>query len=331
MRIERAYCVELEKIITADAARREFLSINTPPRRFNFLCADERCRAAGTRVSGVSYRVAAQEHEKYRTAHFRRWDDHTADCSEGAENMDEVDEGTNESVEEGLRRQARRKLTDFVDIFDPRPGHASPTGDHAVNRLQACGSSHGGESGRLEQRDISGTVGLTRTRYLEKLVDTFLEARSKLSDEEFVALRVHVINVGEISLRDYFCQIKGASFATCDRVLYGGAMLVKRYGAGFKLKFFDNVEGLPAFLYVSSKTLVGYRYKQYLNHILSHADAVNYFRVFAIGKLHQGPSKKSVDLTIMDLRHLAIILPPKRATPPDAAGNPSASSSAEIR
>ncbi len=68
-------------------------------------------------------------------------------------------------------------------------------------------------------------------------------------------------------------------------MLYGGASLVKRYGIGFKLKFFDNVGGLPVFLYVSPQALAEYRYKRYLDHILTHEDKANYFRVFAIGEL----------------------------------------------
>lgn len=323
IRITRAYCVELERVVTADAARREFLSLEIPPRRFNFLCADDRCRAAGTRVSGVSYRTAAREQEKYRTVHFRRWDDHVTGCPEEGELEDVTDEPPNESDGDTLRRRAQRKLTDFVDIFDPRPGDDTPTGDRSVRGPQARDSAPDGKSVMSGKRGAQGAAGMTRTRYLEKLVDTFLEAQSKLSEEEFLALRVHVINVGDVSLREYFCQMKRATCGISGRVLYGGAALIKRYGAGFKLKFFDSVDGLPVFLYVAPHVVAEYRYKRYLNHVLSHK--VGYFRVFAIGELRHDPSKRSVDLIVKEMRHLAIVLPPK--TP----GSPSASSSVETR
>jgi len=49
--------------------------------------------------------------------------------------------------------------------------------------------------------------------------------------------------------------------------------------------------------------------------LLSHADEVRFFTVFALGTLAASPSGKSVSVEIDDLRHLAIVLgPAKEAT-----------------
>ena len=55
------------------------------------------------------------------------------------------------------------------------------------------------------------------------------------------------------------------------QVFYGGADLVRRYGApsrpqGFRFKFRDRIDGKPVFLYVAPETLQGYPHRRYLEH-----------------------------------------------------------------
>ena len=80
MAIERAWCVELGRVVSINEARRELVGGTDTTSRFTFLCSDERCRAHGTRVTGVNYWRPAQEADKYRAAHFRELDEHLEGC-----------------------------------------------------------------------------------------------------------------------------------------------------------------------------------------------------------------------------------------------------------
>jgi hypothetical protein len=106
---------------------------------------------------------------------------------------------------------------------------------------------------------------------------------------------------------------------------------VKRYSQGFKLRFYDRVDQLSVFLYVSPDIMAAYRYRKYLAHVIEQADAVRYFKVFALGTLRRSPSHDSIDLVVEDLHHLAIILGPKVATPPSKDDSPRDSSSTETK
>ena len=65
IKIQRAYCVELDEIVSIDTARREYFSLLPNRRiRFNFLCSDQLCRfhnENGVRVTGVNYNKLCEE------------------------------------------------------------------------------------------------------------------------------------------------------------------------------------------------------------------------------------------------------------------------------
>jgi hypothetical protein len=90
-------------------------------------------------------------------------------------------------------------------------------------------------------------------------------------------------------------------------------MLVDRYGAGFKLRFYDRLDGKPVFLYVSKEQMGEYRFRGYLDGLLRGED-VDYFRVFALGELALSPSGKSIDLRVADLNKL-VLLPGHKQAP----------------
>lgn len=330
IRIRKAYCVELARVVTPDEARREYLSREAPGGKFTFLCSEDACREAAVRVIGAAYTTPAAERIRYITPHFKRQDAHLDGCVWIGEKA-EASQDADHSHRSRTTRLARKKLTDFVDVFDPREDEEIPpiTGGTGGNQEMV-----GGELDSTKKRSGQGGEyggSLTRTCYLDRLVDCYLEAKATLGDEEFKSLNIDVKGVGTLALNSYFRLIKHASLATRNRVLFGGATFVLRYGLGFKLRFFDMVEALPVFLYVSSDTMRQYRYRHHLSRLIDQHESVRYFRVFALGNLIVSPKGKSLDLVVDDLRHLAIVLGRKVDTGEDAQSNPSASSSSTTK
>jgi hypothetical protein len=313
--ITRAFCVELQAELSIVAARREYFSQEPPRTRFSFLCSTEACRERGVKITGVRYDVKPQENPTFVAAHFRANPnyEHTAECEWVDEDAIEDAEVAGETENQSALRKAKRKLDDYIDVFDPsikekaKPG-PSPAIPDKVRTVEPQTVPPTPDA--LKQAKYSET----RTNNFERLVDSFRQAQAQLSKEEFSLLTLRVPGQGETTLRAYFRHIKFAQPGDERRVLYGGG-LVERYGAGFKFKFFDRLQGKLATLYVPPAQMQAYRSARYISELLSHADEVRFFTVFALGTLVASPSGKSFSVVIEDLRHLAIVLgPAKEAT-----------------
>ncbi|WP_250478868.1 MULTISPECIES: hypothetical protein [unclassified Caballeronia] len=188
------------------------------------------------RVVGANYRKPAQEGEKFQAAHFRHWvgDVHLPGCEWLS---DEEGDGLlpGESEEAARQRRVRRKLTDFVTIFDPRPGSDDHRGSEATKGSDSGGSTAGGGTRPRGPREMCDDPGQTRSRDLERLVNNFREAKETLSRDELESLEIRVVNIGHLRLVDYFVPITRAPQVSDSRVVVGGAWFVKDYGQGFKL------------------------------------------------------------------------------------------------
>lgn len=311
--ITRAFCVELQQELSIVAARREYFSQEPPRVRFNFLCSTKACRAQGVKITGVRYDVKPQENPTFVAAHFRANPnyEHHPDC----EWVDEADatEQTpvvDESDSQAALRKAKRKLDDYIDVFDPtlreraKAESTENKPDKALDEKPALAAPPS-DAPKVKQTTE------TRTNNLERLVDSFRQAQAQLTKEEFALLTLRIPGQGEMSLRAYFRHIKYAQPGDEKRVLYGGG-LVERYGTGFKFKFFDRLQGKLVTLYVSPAQMQAYRSSRYISELLSHADEVRFFTVFALGTVVASPSGKSFSVEIEDLRHLAIVLGPSK-------------------
>ena len=310
--ITRAFCVELQQELSIVAARREYFSQELPRARFNFLCSSEPCRALGVKITGVRYDVKPQEHPTFVAAHYRANPnyEHHADCEWVDEAVETAVGQEAESEAESELRKVKRKLDDYIDVFEP-----------TINDRVKSGPPRGTPDDAAPEKteDIALPVETmkakqdkqNRTSNLERLVDSFRQAQASLTKEELALLTLRIPGQGEVSLRAYFRHIKFAQLNDERRVLYGGG-LVERYGTGFKFKFFDRLQGKLVTLYVSPAQMQAYRSSRYLSELLSHADEVRFFTVFALGKLVASPSGKSVSVEIEDLRHLAIVLGPSK-------------------
>ncbi|ORC59140.1 ATPase, partial [Pseudomonas floridensis] len=120
--ITRAFCVELQQELSIAAARREYFSQEPPRKRFEFLCSNEACRALGAKVTGVRYDVKPQDNPTFVAAHFRANShyDHHPDCEWVDADADfPADDAVDAQDPQAALRKAKRKLDDYIDVFDP--------------------------------------------------------------------------------------------------------------------------------------------------------------------------------------------------------------------
>ncbi|XYQ96006.1 ATPase [Pseudomonas syringae] len=313
--ITRAFCVELQQEMSIAGARREYFSQELPRKRFEFLCSNEACRAMGAKVTGVRYDVKPQDNPTFVAAHFRANPhyDHHPDCEWVDADADEpVEEQVEANDPQAALRKAKRKLDDYIDVFDPtikEPAKEKSGVEKAGSPAPAAAVS---TAPVPPAEPKASRYSETRTNNLERLVDSYRQARAELSPEEFKLLKLRIPGQGELSLRSYFRHIKYAQLGDNKRVLYGGGLVEQRYGQGFKFKFFDRLEGKLVTLYVSPAQMLAYRSSRYISELLSHADQVKFFTVYALGTLTKSSSGKSFSVEVDDLRHLAIVLGPQK-------------------
>ncbi|WP_285360043.1 ATPase [Pseudomonas sp. fls2-241-TYG-175] len=313
--ITRAFCVELQQEMSIAGARREYFSHEPPRKRFEFLCSNEACRTMGAKVTGVRYDVKPQDNPTFVAAHFRANPhyDHHPDCEwVDADADDPVEEQVDTNDPQAALRKAKRKLDDYIDVFDPtikEPAKEKSGVEKAGSPAPPAAVS---TAPVPPAEPKAPRYSETRTNNLERLVDSYRQARAELSPEEFKLLKLRIPGQGELSLRSYFRHIKYAQLGDNGRVLYGGGLVEQRYGQGFKFKFFDRLEGKLVTLYVSPAQMQAYRSSRYIIELLSHADEVKFFTVYALGTLTKSPSGKSFSVEVDDLRHLAIVLGPEK-------------------
>jgi hypothetical protein len=313
--ISRAFCVELQEELSIAAARREYFSQEEPRQRFEFLCSSEPCRKRGAKITGVRYDVKPQDNPTFVSAHFRANPhyDHHPDCEWIEEQAEDTPHPTDVGEEEpqARLRKAKRKLDDYIDIFDPaiKPPARTKTKDDTPPTITAQITDDRLPAERPQTKPARQSE--TRTNNLERLVDSYRQAKAQLSADDFKLLTIKIPGQGELALRSYFRHIKYAKLGDNSRVLYGGG-LVERYGLGFKFKFFDRLEGNRVTLYVSPAQMKAYRSSRYISELLSHAEEVKFFTVYALGEVSESPSGKSIGVQVKDLRHLVIVLGPAK-------------------
>ncbi|SMS11780.1 ATPase [Pseudomonas viridiflava] len=313
--ITRAFCVELQQEMSIAGARREYFSQEPPRKRFEFLCSNEACRAMGAKVTGVRYDVKPQDNPTFVAAHFRANPhyDHHPDCEWVDADADEpVEEQVEANDPQAALRKAKRKLDDYIDVFDPTIKEPAKEKSGVEKEGSPAPPAAVSTAPVPPAEPKAPRYSETRTNNLERLVDSYRQARAELSPEEFKLLKLRIPGQGELSLRSYFRHIKYAQLGDNGRVLYGGGLVEQRYGQGFKFKFFDRLEGKLVTLYVSPAQMLAYRSSRYISELLSHADQVKFFTVYALGTLTKGPSGKSFSVEVDDLRHLAIVLGPEK-------------------
>ena len=315
IKIQRAYCVELDEIVSIDTARREYFSL-LPNRliRFNFLCSDQLCRfhnENGVRVTGVNYNKLCEEKNDggrpVQSAHYRSNDRHHPDCewSLGSINENLLEQQKNETNDDFYQRKLRYKLNHFIDEFSPENDteEASKSNDKDHQAKESKGSVREHNNNALNK---TTTPSKTVTSVLSRLVETWSEAKSILIKEEFNRLILNVKGIGRIPLYQYFKQIQYFVHQRHVGVIYGGAELINRYGKGFKFRFYDKVNEKLAYLYCDKKIMESYRYHRYIESILS-LDC-HYFKVYFLDpKITQKDGYVTYELKSLKNIHIVAI------------------------
>ncbi|WP_243041170.1 hypothetical protein [Dyella sedimenti] len=328
-RIAYAYCVELDRVVSIVDARREYFQQEAPRRRFGFLCSTGACRHAGSgaKVTGVNYDKWPQEDVKVQAPHFRAnsRDEHAPECEWIDHGRDGDDEGARpgETEKEAAARKAKRKLHDYIDVFEPLREEARK-GRPATAKGDASDATDDDDADKAEAvRGVkpSAQSPQRRTNSLERLVECYRNVvtgvrNGELTEEEFDALTIRVPERGEVKFRSYFAPIKYVREGGNPRVMWGGATM-KRYGLGFRFQFYDKYQGEAVSLYVPSSMMEAYRYRAYLDALLKMDEQVRYFTVYALGSLGKSETGRGYSFAIDDLRHLAVVLgPPKPGAAP---------------
>lgn len=92
-------------------------------------------------------------------------------------------------------------------------------------------------------------------------------------------------------------------------VIFGGGSLVKRYGRGFLIHFFNKHDDKPIRLYIDKNLMDKGRLGHYVEEILA-TENVRYFRVFLlnpdVSERKDRAGKPVINLEISSLRQLAI-------------------------
>ncbi|MGM8229178.1 hypothetical protein ACSV5M_21555 [Cellvibrio sp. ARAG 10.3] len=315
MRIDVAYCVELDKVIDIYEACYQY-SVRLEqakaagkriPTRFNFLCSDPRCRVStdrGVRVIGVNHHKSPEEQELTKSAHFRVWDTHIADC-EWVELNDVLtaNQRGGDNKEFAQQRQITQKVTRLITQFDPvDPDDIGiPANNPLVEELE-CIRRETDPVVRRQKREHYASGTGSKTSSLEALVSCYEELKGGAALYEQVRLPGNVTS----SYQEIFRHFSSPQLSTLS-VWYGGARLHKRYGDGFALRFLDRYNALPVSLYVSPDDLKkfppGTRLKRMVDELEDHAARRPYLKVYWLGGV-QLNDQKYYDVKYSTLAHL---------------------------
>jgi len=315
-----AYCVELGCEVTITEARLEYLALESPPEKFHFLCSDPNCwdgpDGPGVMIVGANYRKPAEEGTKYRTPYFRR-EPRSADHREGCMWRAAEDGLPTETImteSETVRRAARKKMKDLIDVFDPEGSDRKTQGSNGnIDCNLGNSPTHLHEVTPFRPHSKRNLLGHTQTSHFHRLIESYREAKEKLTKDDFSKLELRIKGEGVTRWVKYFRPIKyGIDFYGRHHtgVIYGGAKFYKWYGQGFVLNFFDQINKMPVSLYISSQQLQAYRLSRSLTraiNILADDKSLNkksYVTVYAMGKIIPGKVDGTLALQVDDLRHL---------------------------
>ncbi|WP_416414390.1 hypothetical protein [Pantoea sp. App145] len=302
-----AYCHELDRSVSIDEARTEYFSALPDKRkRFKFSCSDRHCNVS---ITGVNYHVKAEDGHKFKEAHFRSHVPHQFGCEWLQFTEDTVQEKRpDESEQDYKERKARQKLHDYINCFDPSIDDVNSSSNPSLTATDDGNPNTQPSNPSSDTTENPGWSRYTRTNQLQRLIDSWQEAK-RLPEDEYRAMRINIVNRGQVYLHNYITHIKSGLTNKYDGVVYGGGKLVKRYGKGFLINFFDRHEDKSINLYVSKDIMNASRFGHYVDEILSTAD-VRYFRIFLLNpivsekELNNG--KTAINLEITKLRQLAI-------------------------
>lgn len=285
MSIQEAYCIQLERVVSITEARTEFLD-RSPCKRFQFLCSTESCRQRGVKIIGVNYdhfpdEIKQSPHFKYRSDNNQS---HSPDC-QWIQSVTEKLAG--ESDEEYKVRKARSRLHDYIDEFQ-LPEDKSELQDKITKSSQSTSQSTTSRTTSTSTQSNQQQKQYVKTSQLMRLVETYLDAKKTLSDDDFISLPLKVADSNVKYLYQYFRRTENAIRDKRKCVCIGEVELFESEDwLYFKLRKpyqeSETTPPIPIYLGIKKTTLEKYRYRRMLrSHIDSNTYNRKYFKVYFI-------------------------------------------------
>ncbi len=237
MIINRAFCVELQRIMTINEAHRcYFEPAPAARRRFTFLCSDKICRERDeggetirTKVTGVNYDKSPKEEDYYLKPHFRSNTPHSPNCEWLKSSTTQIG---GQCGGDDPNREISPKSSDVIDIFLPDTDEAAkPIGGGSDGSIT--------ETEIIEEPNIIQTKNLNVTSCLENVVDSYLF----LSPDQKRSTHLKLGRAPWRSYTDCFRPIKFYNRGGTDKnSIFYGNIWGRKVGSSFSLFFYDRPE-----------------------------------------------------------------------------------------
>lgn len=174
MRFNRAYCDELEKPVSPYMARELYTDEESEHfgQRLTFRCEDPVCRA---RVTAVGIYMSRKSK---RALHFRTQEEHLSECSFLVGNASRGERHGIASQEDDF------KISQFPSELDLAPRPRASARVKLAEDSEATNSSAPSSSVNFDD-DITRRRTVTRTRYLDYVVDCFLSGEEESKGKNF--------------------------------------------------------------------------------------------------------------------------------------------------
>ena len=309
--IRFAWVKELDEVMTAGAAKREFLAMHPRPAAFAFYCEHPECKQPSgkrTRVTCVNYKKSPSEQDQSVVVHYRQLDEHVAGCP-----YYDPEEASDDNGKPKTTRNSGLKTSDAFDIFDPADDAGSdgikrPTPPEAPSQGPSSSSSSTGSRPQQPRRERAPSP--TSTRFIEDLAAIHVQAKKDSTADALLERDIRVKGGPTVKLRFLFSHMSKGELGR-EAIWYGGCHL-KRYGKGFSLVFRDKVGGNKVSTYIASDEVEQYRYRRQLEELLVDAETRRYVTAYVWGSIMRSDRDGTLSLRPARLQHLAIILgPPK--------------------
>lgn len=255
MKIFKAYCVELDRVVNIIEASEAFFAQSEPRKRFSFLCSDEKCRKENTpnmtKIIGVNYDKLVEIDEIFRAKHFKNNPVSTAhinDCEwierelANEEIKIELNQLDTESINSADIRRKGLKTTNAIQIFIPKRKKKDSSPQSAGSEQKQLTNTIDSRNERIKRYKREITDGISETSLLENLTDVY----RSMTTEERLAEPLTIKGIGSETYYSFLMPIFSCRDIGKVRIYHGNAS-VRCYGKGFSLLFYEkiNIAGKP--------------------------------------------------------------------------------------
>ncbi|MBU2788415.1 hypothetical protein HFQ13_09420 [Acidithiobacillus sp. VAN18-1] len=310
MRIDLAYCEELDKVVDIEEAREAFFEQEEYD-KFHFLCSDKDCKEV--RVTGVNHNKSPESDRIFKTPHFRELDKHADTCVwlEYTKAVEELKGERNKKRVGACNRNQHQLSSPIVEKFYLPSIDVERISDKTQsNDLTDIVNNKRGSERQIALRNYIRERGTT-SRSLETLVSCYEELKELGALDE----QIDVAGKQRTTFRRLFTSVVHLGSDDRFHVYYGGAKFGKKYGNGFSLIFFDKFEELPLSLYVSNEDVTSSKRYRLVTSVIDRLIAAksenpkSYVNVYWIGGVEKRDNKASIQF--LSPKHLAIRFVPR--------------------